>query len=61
MLKFLLQLFKGNSEGSSAVGMLAKDIREAIKGKALDPGKLLELQTKINEDEAQHRPIYVAQ
>ena len=37
MLKFLMQLFGGNREGSSAVGMLAKDIREAIKGKEPRP------------------------
>jgi len=60
MLKFLLQLLGGNKEGSSAVGILAKDIREAIKGKELDPEKLIELQTKINEAEAQHRSIFVA-
>lgn len=60
MLKFLLQLFTPKKEGSSAVGMLAKDIREAIKGKELDPEKLIELQTKINEAEAQHRSIFVA-
>jgi len=60
MLKFLLQLFTGNKGESSAVGMLAKDIREAIKGKELDPEKLIELQTKINEAEAQHRSIFVA-
>jgi len=60
MLKFLLQLFTPKKEGSSAVGMLAKDIREAIKGKELDPEKLIELQAKINEQEAQHRSIFVA-
>lgn len=60
MLKFLLQLFTGNKGESSAVGILAKDIREAIKGKELDPEKLIELQTKINEAEAQHRSIFVA-
>ena len=60
MLKFLLQLFTGNKGESSAVGVLAKDIREAIKGKEIDPEKLIELQTKINEAEAQHRSIFVA-
>jgi len=60
MLKFLLQLFTGNKGESSAVGVLAKDIREAIKGKELDPEKLIELQTKINKAEAQHRSIFVA-
>ena len=60
MLKFLMQLLGGNKGESSAVGVLAKDIREAIKGKELDPEKLIELQTKINEAEAQHRSIFVA-
>jgi hypothetical protein len=60
MLKLLMQLFTGNKSESGAVGILAKDIREAIKGKELDPEKLIELQTKINEAEAQHRSIFVA-
>lgn len=54
-----MKLF-GAGEGSSAVGILAKDIREAIKGKEIDPEKLIELQTKINEAEAQHRSVFVA-
>ena len=60
MLKLLIDLFRGNKGESSAVGILAKDIREAIKGKELDPEKLIELQTKINEAEAMHRSIFVA-
>jgi hypothetical protein len=60
MLKLLMKLFTGNKSESSAVGILAKDIREAIKGKELDPERLIELQTKINEAEAQHRSIFVA-
>ena len=39
---------------------MAWDIREAIKGKELDPEKLIELQTKINAVEAQHRTLFVA-
>ena len=60
MLKFLMQLLGGNKGQSSAVGILAKDIREAIKGKELDQEKLIELQTKIIEAEAQHRSVFVA-
>lgn len=60
MLKMLFNLLKGTSGESSAVGILAKDIREAIKGKEMDPEKLIELQTKINEAEAQHRSLFVA-
>lgn len=56
----LFNLFKGTSGESSAVGILAKDIREAIKGKEMDPEKLIELQAKINEAEAQHRSLFVA-
>jgi hypothetical protein len=53
--------------GTKGIGGLAKDIREAIKGKELDPnkkleiaGKLAEVQTKINEAEATHRTVFVA-
>jgi hypothetical protein len=60
MLKFLLGILKGNNGNKSAVGSLAWEIREAIKGKELDPKELIELQTKINEAEAQHRSLFVA-
>ena len=53
--------------GTKGIGDLAKDIREAIKGKELDPNKHLEtaerlvaLQTKIKEVEAGHRTMFVA-
>ena len=53
--------------GTKEIGNLAKDIREAFKGKELDPNKqletaerLIELQTKINEVEAGHRTLFVA-
>jgi hypothetical protein len=53
--------------GTKGIGELAKDIREAIKGKELDPNKQLEIasklaevQTKINEAEASHRSVFVA-
>jgi len=60
MFKLLLGLLgKGNGEKTVA-GNLAWDIREAIKGKELDPEKLIELQTKINAVEAQHRTLFVA-
>ena len=60
MFKLLLGLLKGNNENKSIAGSLAWEIREAIKGKELDPKELLEIQTKINEIEAQHRTIFVA-
>ncbi len=53
--------------GTKGLGDLAKDIREAIKGKELDPNKkldiaakLAEVQIKINEAEATHRTVFVA-
>ena len=53
--------------GTKGIGGLAKDIREALKGKELDPNKqletaerLVELQAKINETEARDSTIFVA-
>ena len=60
MIKALLSLLSGGSNGKSSIGGLAWELREAIKGKELDPNEILELQTKINEVEAQHRSIFVA-
>jgi len=60
MWKLLLSLIKGGDSRKSVAGNLAWDIREAIKGKELDPNQLLEIQTKINEIEAQHRTVFVA-
>lgn len=60
MLKAILSLLGGGSTGRSKIGGLALDLREAIKGKELDPNQILELQTKINEVEAQHRSMFVA-
>ena len=63
-MSFIAKLFGGGTKG---IGQLAKDIREAVKGKELDPkvqietaAKLVELQTKINEAEAGHRTLFVA-
>jgi len=60
MWNLLLGLLKGGGGRKSVAGNLAWEIREAIKGKELDPNQLLEIQTKINEIEAQHRTIFVA-
>ena len=51
---------KGGDGRKSVAGGLAWEIREAIKGKELDPEKLIELQTKINMVEASHRTLFVA-
>jgi|TARA_R110000803_G_scaffold124865_4_gene192567 hypothetical protein len=60
MWQALLGLLKGGRGGKTPVGNLAWEIREAIKGKELDPNELISLQTKINEIEAGHRSIFVA-
>ena len=60
MFKFLLGLLSKGDGNKTVAGNLAWDIREAIKGKELDPEKLIELQTKINAVEAQHRTLFVA-
>ena len=60
MFKLLLGLLGKSNGNKSVAGNLAWDIREAIKGKELDPEKLIELQTKINAVEAQHRTLFVA-
>jgi hypothetical protein len=52
-----------NNSGKSSLGEFAKDLREAIKGKEIDPDKMMELvkvQSEINKMEAQHRSIFVA-
>lgn len=60
MIKALLSLLGGRRNEKSALGGLAWEIREAIKGKELDPKEIIELQTKINEVEAQHRSLFVS-
>ena len=60
MLKLLFGLLKGSNGRKSAAGNLAWEIREAIKGKELDPNELISIQTKINEIEAGHRTVFVA-
>lgn len=60
MWKILLGLLKGGDKDKTPIGSLALDIREAIKGKELDPNELISIQTKINEIEAQHRTVFVA-
>jgi len=60
MFKLLLGLLKGGDGRKSVAGNLAWEIREAIKGKELDPNELIQIQTKINEIEAGHRTVFVA-
>jgi len=60
MLKLLLGLLKGGNTAKTPAGNLAWEIREAIKGKELDPNEIIELQTKINEIEASHRSLFVS-
>ena len=58
MLKALLNIL-GLSKKDNVSG-LGLEIRELIKGKEIDPQKLIELQAEINKIEAQHRTIFVA-
>jgi hypothetical protein len=60
MFKFLLSLIGKSNSGRSNIGGLALDIREAIKGKEMDPQRLIELQAEINKVEAQNRSMFVA-
>jgi len=49
--------------GKANAGDLAKDLREAIKGKEIDPKQALDLikiQNEVNKMEAQHRTVFVA-
>ena len=57
MLKLLKRLL-GFSDKND-IGGLGLEIRELIKGKEIDPQKLIELQAQINE-QAKHRTIFVA-
>ena len=61
MWELLKGLFIGKK--GEGVGGLATDIREAIKGKEIDPNKALELikvQNELTKIEAQHRTVFVA-
>jgi len=60
MIKFLLSLLGKGDKGNTNLGGLALDIREAIKGKEMDPQRLIELQAEINKVEAQNRSIFVS-
>tara|TARA_R100001509_G_scaffold133972_2_gene87502 strand:- start:2061 stop:2435 length:375 start_codon:yes stop_codon:yes gene_type:complete len=58
MLKTILRILGLNKKDDlSGLGL---EIRELIKGKEIDPQKLIELQAEINKIEAQHRTIFVA-
>ena len=58
MLRALLNIL-GLSKKDDISG-LGLEIREMLKGKEIDPQKLIELQAEINKIEAQHRTIFVA-
>jgi hypothetical protein len=60
MVKFLLSLLRKGDKGNTNLGGLALDIREAIKGKEMDPQRLIELQAEINKVEAQNRHWFVS-
>ncbi len=60
MWKLITSFLGGNKSGRSPVGQLAIDIREAIKGKEIDPQSAIEMIHELNKAEAQHRSIFVA-
>lgn len=63
MKGLIAKLLGLNNGGQSSLGEFAKDLREAIKGKEIDPDKMMELvkvQSEINKMEAQHRSVFVA-
>lgn len=60
MFKFLFSLLGKGGGQKSPIGGLAWEIREAIKGKQLDPKTIIELQAEINKVEAQHRSLFVS-
>ena len=61
MFKILGSLLGLNkASGRTPVGQLAVDIRQAIKGKEIDPQKAIELIHELNKAEAEHRSVFVA-
>ena len=51
-MSWLSRLLGGGTKG---IGELAKDIREAIKGKELDPNKKLEMAGKLAEVQTKNK------
>ncbi len=49
-----------SGSGLTPIGELALTIREAIKGKEVDPNEALRMINELNKAEAQHRSIFVA-
>ena len=60
MWKLITNLFLGKQTGGTPIGLLAKEIREAIKGKEVDPNEALRMIHELNEAEAKHRSLWVA-
>ena len=54
-----LKMLLGGPQGSP-IGSLATQIREAIKGKEIDPQEALKMIHSLNEAEAKHRSVFVA-
>ena len=59
MWKFITGLLGGGKD-RSPIGQLAIDIREAIKGKEVDPDTALRYIQELNVAEAKHRSTFVA-
>ncbi len=58
MWKIIKTLIGGS--GGSPIGDLALSIRQAIKGREIDPMEATRLIQELNKAEAQHRSIFVA-
>ena len=56
----LIKSLLGGGENKSPIGQLAIDIREAIKGKEVDPDTALRYIQELNAAEARHRSVFVA-
>ena len=56
----LIKGLLGGGKDRSPIGQLAIDIREAIKGKEVDPDTALRYIQELNAVEAKHRSVFVA-
>ena len=56
----LIKSLFGGKDGGSPIGQLAIDIRQAIKGKEVDPDTALRYIQELNAAEARHRSTFVA-
>ena len=60
MFKILMGLLKRGNNQKIGCGKLSVGNTRSNKRKRTDPNELIQIQTKINELEAQHRSVFVA-